>query len=46
MDVEDIRSDLTEVLITEEEIHAKLAAALRGALGRGGCVPTSAAPSS
>lgn len=25
MDVEDIRSDLTEVLITEEEIHAKLA---------------------
>lgn len=25
MDVEDIRADLTEVLITEEEIHAKLA---------------------
>ncbi len=25
MDVEDIRSDLSEVLITEEEIHAKLA---------------------
>lgn len=25
VDVEDIRSDLTEVLITEEEIHAKLA---------------------
>ncbi|MER3390587.1 MAG: hypoxanthine phosphoribosyltransferase [Microcella sp.] len=25
MDVEDIRSDLTEVLITEEEIHSKLA---------------------
>jgi len=25
LDVEDIRSDLTEVLITEEEIHAKLA---------------------
>ena len=25
MDVEDIRADLTEVLVTEEEIHAKLA---------------------
>ena len=25
MDVEDIRADLSEVLITEEEIHAKLA---------------------
>ena len=25
MDVEDIRSDLTEVLVTEQEIHAKLA---------------------
>ena len=39
MDVDDIRSDLTEVLITEQEIHAKLAELARRVEADYGDVP-------